>query len=66
MSAEAYRIRKWLCACQLMPENEKSRPQEDHSSRKTTSRVEGVGRRAAFFAQSSVLSTQSYVLTPEH
>ena len=34
--------------------------------RKTTSRVEGVARQTALFAQSAVLSTQSlFYLTPE-
>jgi len=49
-----------------MPESDNSRPLKDHSGRKTTSHVEGVGRQAEFFAQSSVLSTQSlFFLTPE-
>jgi hypothetical protein len=49
-----------------MPESDSSRPLKDHSSRKTTSHVQGVGRQAAFFAQSSVPSIQPlFFLTPE-
>jgi hypothetical protein len=40
-----------------MPENDNSRPLADDSGRKTTSHVEGIGRPAGFFAQSSVLIT---------
>jgi hypothetical protein len=39
-----------------MPENDNSRPLEDQSGRKTTSRGEGINRKASFFAQSSALS----------
>jgi len=43
-----------------MAENDSSWFQEDDSWRKTTNHVEGVVCQAAFFAQSSVLSTQSF------
>jgi hypothetical protein len=42
-----------------MTENDNSWSQEDDSWRKSTLHVEMVGRQAGFFAQSSVLSTQS-------
>jgi hypothetical protein len=42
-----------------MPENDNSRFREDDSCRKPTHHIEMVGWQAGFFAQSSVLSTQS-------
>jgi hypothetical protein len=49
-----------------MTENDNSWSQEDDSLRKLPLHIEMVGRQAGFFAQSSVLSTQSlFSLTPE-
>jgi hypothetical protein len=45
-----------------MPENDSSRPLEDHLGRKTTRHVEMFGCQAYFFAQSSVLSTHYLTL----